>query len=98
MEIKLGEIIKNEVRKRNLSLTQLAEISNIPNSTLHDWSIGRLPSGKNIHYLYSLAQALSMSLEMLLFGQESKTTEQVLFTSEFVDEGRAYKMEIRRKG
>lgn len=96
MEIKLGEIIKDEMKKRNLSLSQLAEISHIPKSTLHDWSIGRLPSGKNIHFLYFLAQTFGISIGVLLFGEETRSSEQVLFTSKFTDEGRTYIMEIKR--
>lgn len=97
MEIKLSEVLKREISKKGITLGKLSEISQVPKSTLHDWSVGRLPSGKNIHYLLSVAKSLDLSLETLLFGKELKSSEEVLFSSEFVDEGRAYKMEIKRK-
>ena len=49
MEIKLSKVIKRELRARGQSINFVAEATRIPVSTLHNWSQGALPNGKNLH-------------------------------------------------
>lgn len=97
MEIKLSKVLKRELKARGLSINSLASSTGIAVSTLHSWSEGSLPSGKNLHLVNVLADYFQMSLSALLFNKESKGAEStILFTSMFVDEKRRYRLVIEK--
>jgi len=97
MELKLKQVIKRELKARGQSINSLAEATNIPVSTLHNWSQGALPNGKNLHLVNVLADYFKMSLSTLLFNKSDKNVEStILFTSMFVDEKRRYRLIIEK--
>jgi hypothetical protein len=97
MEIKLKEVINRELKSRNESVHAAAESTGIPSSTLHAWSVGQLPSAKNLHHIKKLADHLGISLMTLLFNKKDDTTEaSILFSSTFVDQDKRYRLVIEK--
>jgi len=97
MEVKLKEVLKRELKNRNETISFVSESTGIPSSTLHAWSVGQLPSAKNLKHIKTLCDYLKIPLSELLFNvREKETTGSILFSSTFVDEGKQYKLIIEK--
>lgn len=97
MRVKLKEVLTRELKSRNESVHAVAEATGIPSSTLHAWSTGQLPSAKNLHLLKKLSDYLNIPLSVLLFNaREGEPDSAILFSSEFVDDQRRYRLIIEK--
>lgn len=98
MEIKLREVLQREFKARGLSINEAARKCKIPISTLHGWTKGNsLPTAKNLHFIKTLSDYLEISITMLLFNVHDKdSSNTVLFSSNFVDEGHRYKITVEK--
>ncbi len=69
----------------------------IPSSTLHAWSLGQLPSAKNLHYVKKLGDYLGVSITNLLFNTKDDFAQSnILFSSTFVDQDKRYRLVIEK--
>lgn len=93
MEIKLSQVLTKKFKGKTLGT--LAKTIKIPKTLLYEWSIGRLPSGKNLIHLKKLADYFDCTLEELIFDskQERQEEKKVLASTTFADE--ESKMEYR---
>ena len=73
-ELKLGEVLKSEMKKKNLTISQLSKQCGISRTTIHNWIQGIGPSANNIPSLMKLCLYFEMSLEYLLFSLEFSTS------------------------
>lgn len=97
MEIKLKDVLKRELKNRGESLSLVARKTKIPLSTIHNWSTGTLPTAKNLHYIKILADYFGISISTILFNvSEDRSKENILFSSEFTDENRRYRLVIEK--
>ncbi len=97
MEIKLQTVLNREIKKRGESVNSVAEACGIPQSTLHNWCQGVLPTAKNLHYIKALSDHFRLPIAMLLFDLKDESFDSsVLFTSTFVDDNRRYRLIIER--
>lgn len=97
MEIKLKDVLKRELKNRGESLSHVARKTKIPLSTIHGWSTGILPTARNLHYIKTLADYFEISISTMLFNVvEEKSSEKILFSSEFTDENRRYRLVIEK--
>lgn len=93
MKVKLVVVLNREMKARSLTVTKLSRLANIPRSTLFDWSEGRLPSSRNLHYLAKLSNFFKISLNELLFDTKDQINcEEVLFSALFKDGLTNYKL------
>jgi transcriptional regulator with XRE-family HTH domain len=67
MEIKIGSVLKRELKKQKLTVKELSKEAGVPVSTLHEWMSGRSP--RNIVQAKKVANHLGISLNRLLFDQ-----------------------------
>ncbi|MEK6704609.1 MAG: hypothetical protein AABZ06_02365 [Bdellovibrionota bacterium] len=58
MEIKLKLVLNREIKRRNESVNSMAAACGIPQSTLHNWCQGTLPTAKNLHFIKALSDHL----------------------------------------
>lgn len=74
LKIRLGTFLSREKAKRNINLTQLAKLTNIPKTCLHNWESGIAPrlSDKNLQYLSRLSKYFNVSIHRMLFGVNEK--------------------------
>ena len=65
-----GEVLKQLMSERNLSVSQLAKAINCPSKTVQEWlgPHGRIP--RDLDVLKRLAQHFHCSTHALLFGEE----------------------------
>lgn len=93
MEIKLSQVLARKFKGKTLGA--LEKELGIPKTLLHEWRIGRLPSGKNLIHLKKLADYFGQTLEELIFDskQEQLEEKRVLASTTFSDE--ETKMEYR---
>lgn len=97
MKIRLQEVLNREIKRRHESVNSIAEKCKIPQSTLHNWTQGVLPTAKNLHLIKALSDYFRLPLASLLFDlKEENFDTAVLFSSEFVDESRRYRLIIER--
>lgn len=97
MDIKLKAVLDRELKKRNESLNSVAKTCKIPQSTLHNWMQGTLPTAKNLFLLKNLSDYLRIPIVTLLFDiKDEKFDSEVLFSSTFVDSDRRYRLTIER--
>ena len=97
MELQLHAVIKREMKNRDISLNDLSKATGIPTSSLHNWLTERPPSGKNLTQIKKLGEYFGLSLSRLLFNMSDRGAEaKILFSSEFVDENRRYRLVIER--
>lgn len=97
MKVKLGVVIEREMKSLGLTVTSLAKKAEVPRTTLHDWIQGRLPSSRNIHHLSQLSEFFDITLSELLFDSKERSSEsEILFSSEFRDQGNRYKIVIEK--
>lgn len=97
MEVKIKEVLKRELKNRGESLSHVAKKTKIPLSTLHGWSTGVLPTAKNLHLIKTLSDYFGISIATILFNVHEETSkEKILFSSEFTDELRRYRLVIEK--
>ncbi|MEN0059634.1 MAG: helix-turn-helix transcriptional regulator [Bdellovibrio sp.] len=70
MSKSFGEVLKQLMSERNLSVSQLAKAINCPSKTVQEWlgPHGRVP--RDLEVLKRLAQHFNCSTHSLLFGEE----------------------------
>jgi transcriptional regulator with XRE-family HTH domain len=68
--LKLGEILKKEMKIKGLTISNLSKECGISRTTIHNWIQGIGPSSNNIPSLVKLCLYFDISLEHLLFGME----------------------------
>jgi len=96
-KVKLKEALNRELKSRNESITAMAKNCGLPVSVLHGWVKGTLPSAKNLHMVRELADYLGIPLSVLLFNvSDEEGTSTILFTSEFLDGDKRYKLTIEK--
>ncbi len=95
MKIFLQEVLKRELKSRNVAISTVARDCRIPASVLHGWTQGTLPSAKNLHHLLTLSDYLNISLSVLLFNKREESSS-VLFSSEFADGEMKYKLLVEK--
>ena len=98
MTIKLKEVLEKELKRRKLSITQLAKECDIPVSVLHGWVKGTVPSAKNLHQIKILSEHLKIPVDEMLFEgiDESQRSHLILFSSTFRDGDTQYKLTIEK--
>ena len=106
-ELKLGEVLKSEMKKKNLTISQLSKQCGISRTTIHNWIQGIGPSANNIPSLMKLCLYFEMSLEYLLFSVEFSTSfakeknsgpDSKVYEGTFNDKGESYSVVINRLG
>ena len=104
-ELKLGEVLKSEMKKKNLTISQLSKHCGISRTTIHNWIQGIGPSANNIPSLMKLCLYFEMSLEYLLFSLEFSTSfakdktsgsDSKVYEGTFEDKGESYSVVINR--
>ena len=73
------------MKEKNLSLREVAEILNIPKSTLHDWRSGAAP--KDFEAIHRLANFFNVSIAFLLTGSEEAGRDSAPIHAVFRDGG-----------
>lgn len=97
MKVQLKEVLKRQLKNRNESLNSLARRCGIPLSVLHGWVNGVLPSAKNLHHIQTLSNYLEIPISILLFNtREEQSKSDILFSSEFADGERRYRLLIEK--
>jgi transcriptional regulator with XRE-family HTH domain len=66
-EIKIGKVLQQLLKEKNMSLRQLSKLSGVPASNLTEWTANRSP--KNPVQVRKVAEALGVTLHFLLFGE-----------------------------
>ena len=67
-EIKIGKVLQQLLKEKNMSMRELAKISGVPASNLTEWSANRSP--KNPLQVKKVAEALGVTMHFLLFGED----------------------------
>jgi len=70
MEIKIAKTLTTLLKQKGLSLRELSKMSGVPASTLSEWMSNRPP--RNPLQTKKVAEALNVSLNFLLFGEEDR--------------------------
>ena len=97
MKIELQQVLKRELKNRNLTINGLARDCGIPVSVLHSWLQGVLPSAKNLHHIAALSKCLELPISVLLFNKHEASQEAtVLFNSEFADGDHKYRLSVEK--
>ena len=98
MNIILGEVLLNIKDKKSLSIKKISSDCGIPQSVLHGWINGTIPSAKNLYLVFRLAKYLDLNIEELLFGSRINSDEfsEILHSSSFIDEGSKYLLKIQK--
>jgi len=93
----IAKILQAEMKRRKVSLNQLAKDCGIPVSVLHGWVNGILPSAKNLYLVRKLSICLDLSVEELLFGLSDKeVARNILFSTTFIDDGTKYRLTVEK--
>lgn len=97
MKIQLQNVLRRELRSRQLSINSVAKACNIPGSVLHGWLNGALPSAKNLLHLKKLSEFFNLPISVLLFNtiDEPKATN-IVMVSEFLDGDVRYRLFIEK--
>lgn len=98
MDIILGEVLIAIKERKSLSIKKISSDSGIPQSVLHGWINGTIPSAKNLHLVFKLARYLDLHIEELLFGRlvTKHETSESLHSTFFVDKGTKYLLTIKK--
>ena len=81
-EIKIGKVLQQLLKEKNMSLRELAKRSGVPASNLTEWSANRSP--KNPVQAKKVAEALGVTFHFLLFGEsDSQEPIQMILKEEF---------------
>lgn len=67
-EIKIGKVLQQLLKEKNISMRELAKRSGVPASNLTEWSANRSP--KNPVQTKKVAEALGVTMHYLLFGED----------------------------
>lgn len=94
-KIKLEDNLKAEFKLKSLTVTKVAKACHIPQSVLHGWLHGTLPSAKNIHHIKTLCDYLNISIDKILFGRDTKN-KIVMFESTFNDGDEQYRLTVEK--
>lgn len=65
-EIKLKNVLRDLLKKRDMTAAQLSRKAKVPKSVVSDWLSGASP--RNLSQLMRVAKSLGVTLEMLCFG------------------------------
>ena len=84
-EIMLKKTLTQLLEENDLTLSELSRITKIPKSNLSAWTRGRIP---NITQLDIVAQYFGVSIEFLMFGRKSNTSEASLIYRAEVTDGK----------
>lgn len=78
-------------------MNRLARRCGVPQSVLHSWLHGVLPSAKNLHHIAALAKCFDISLSALLFNQSDlKSPSSIVLNSEFIDGEQKFLVSIEK--
>lgn len=69
MMLQLKENLKYLLKQRGMTVANLARLSKTPKQTLADWMAGAIP--KDVRTLKRVAESLSLSIDVLCFGDVS---------------------------
>lgn len=93
-KLKLHETIPALLKKRGMTLRELAKLAKVPASNISGWAVpGARP--KDILKVASVADALGVSLNFLLFGKPEKKINLDELPTEVVMAG-VYKLKLER--
>ena len=96
-ELKLSEILKSELKQRNMTAHQLSKELSIPPSVLNGWLKNVMPSAKNLQQIKKLADFFDLPLSVLLFNTNNEdNNSEVLFSSVFKDKDAKYRLTIEK--
>ena len=90
-EIKLSKVLQRELKDETLA--SLEEKLGIPKTLLSEWKQGRLPAGKSLAHLKTLAQYLGLSVEELLFDNKEADRD-TISSMTFQHNGTVYRINI----
>lgn len=90
-EIKLSKVLQRELKDETLA--SLEKKLKIPKTLLSEWKQGRLPAGKSLSHLRTLARYLGLSVEELLFDSEGSENE-TISSMTFQHNGNVYRINI----
>ena len=96
MSKSFGEVIKQLMKEKNLSVSQLAKAINCPAKTVQEWlgPHGRMP--RDPKHLKTLAEHFNISVHHLLYGEDDpKSTINAIFDKTEVHSG-TYELTIKR--
>ena len=97
MQVKLQTVLKRELKNRKLTINGLAKSCGIAPSIVHAWVHGVLPSAKNLHHIYKLAEQLNLPISVLLFDfDETKQKSKVIFSSHFSEGDSEFKILVEK--
>ena len=97
-KLKLDKTLRRLMDSRNLSANYVCKELDIPHSSLSDWLANRYPSARSMPNLMKLAEYFHVPLHELLFNiKDPQSDEKVIFTSEFRDRGKIYKISVETK-
>ena len=66
-------IIRRIMQQRNLSQSEVSQAIELPPSTFHDWTYGRMPRAPG--KLLALSKFFNISFEYLVFGEDDDQAE-----------------------
>ena len=90
-EIKLSKVLQRELKDE--TLTSLEEKLGIPKTLLSEWKQGRLPAGKSLSHLKTLAKYLGLNIEELLFDEHEEDKD-TISSMTFQHNGTVYRINI----
>lgn len=88
----LDKKLKALLKSHNLSVTELANRTNVPRSTIQQWIAGTAP---NIYQLEKVDSYFDLTVDELVFGRKPKTSVEELFTEALIHTGH-YKISITK--
>lgn len=96
-ELKLSEILKAELKQRNITANQICKELSIPPSVLNGWLKNVMPSAKNLQQIRKLADYFGLPLSVLLFNTNNDDNNaEILFSSVFKDKDAKYRLTIEK--
>ena len=90
-EIKLSKVLQRELKDETLA--SLEEKLGIPKTLLAEWKQGRLPAGKSLAHLKTLAKYLGLNVEELLFDEHEEDKD-TISSMTFQHNGTVYRINI----
>ena len=102
--LKLGDILKKEMKIKGLTISNLSKDCGISRTTIHNWIQGIGPSSNNIPSLVKLCLYFDISLEYLLFGMEfsrrmstdKNDLDGVVYQGTYEDRGELFSIFVKR--
>ena len=96
-KILLADVLKREMKNRQVTLTDLANETGIAKSTLHGWCQRSVPSSRHLHLILKLSEYLNISIAELLFNvRDEKQENKILFSTEFLDGQSRYRFIVEK--